>query len=40
QRNIPIAARDVGGDFGRIVEFDVKTGQMYIKTISGDRKVI
>ncbi len=40
QRNIPIAARDVGGDFGRIVEFDVKTGQMYIKTVAGDRKVI
>jgi len=40
QRGIPVAARDVGGDFGRIVEFDVKTGQMYIKTVSGDRKVI
>jgi len=26
QRMIPIAARDVGGDFERIVEFDVKTG--------------
>lgn len=39
-RNIPIIARDVGGDFGRIVEFDVKTGQMYIKTVYGNRKLI
>lgn len=40
QRIIPIVARDVGGDFGSIVEFYVKTGQMYIKTVSGDIKVI
>lgn len=40
QRNIPIDAKDAGGDFGRIVEFDVKTEQMYIKTVSGDIKVI
>lgn len=37
---IPIVAKDVGGNYGRIVEFDVKSGKMYIRTASGTSKVL
>jgi chemotaxis protein CheD len=37
---IPLLAFDVGGTFGRTINFDIKTGDLYIKTINHGEKVI
>ncbi|NLI92206.1 MAG: chemotaxis protein CheD [Peptococcaceae bacterium] len=37
---IPLLAYDVGGTFGRTIHFDIKTGDLYIKTINHGEKVI
>ncbi|MDY7081049.1 MAG: chemotaxis protein CheD, partial [Halobacteria archaeon] len=36
---IPIVAEDVGGDYGRSVEFDVMTGELMIKTANGVKEI-
>ncbi|MCL7414504.1 MAG: chemotaxis protein CheD [ANME-2 cluster archaeon] len=40
EKGIPLLAEDVGGNYGRIVEFDVKSGRMIIRTVHGESKVI
>lgn len=37
---IPLVAADVGGTFGRTINFDIKTGDLYVKTINHGEKVI
>ncbi len=37
---IPITAEDTGGNFGRTIELDTKTGSLFIKTISKGEKTI
>jgi chemotaxis protein CheD len=37
---IPLLAYDVGGTFGRTINFDIKTGDLHIKTINHGEKVI
>jgi len=37
---IPLIAFDVGGNFGRTIVFDLKTGELLIKTINHGQKVI
>lgn len=36
---IPILGQDVGGNFGRTVEFDCQDGSLYIKTINRQTKI-
>lgn len=33
--NIPLLGEDVGGDFGRTLEFDLATGQVRVRTVCG-----
>ncbi|MDW7643977.1 MAG: chemotaxis protein CheD [Desulfuromonadales bacterium] len=33
--NIPLRGEDVGGDFGRTLEFDLATGQVRVRTVCG-----
>lgn len=37
---IPLISFDVGGSFGRTISFDLKTGELFIKTINHGNKVI
>ncbi|MGI5901201.1 MAG: chemotaxis protein CheD [Desulfitobacteriia bacterium] len=37
---IPLLASDVGGNFGRTIHFDVRTGDLHIRTINQGEKVI
>lgn len=37
---IPLLAYDTGGTFGRTINFDIKTGDLHIKTINYGEKVI
>ena len=37
---IPLLSYDVGGTFGRTINFDIKTGSLHIKTINHGEKVI
>ncbi|RNC29546.1 MAG: Chemoreceptor glutamine deamidase CheD [Candidatus Dichloromethanomonas elyunquensis] len=37
---IPLLAYDIGGTFGRTINFNIKTGDLHIKTISHGEKVI
>lgn len=37
---IPLAASDVGGNYGRSVHFSPETGQLFVKTINYGEKVI
>lgn len=37
---IPLLAYDVGGNFGRTINFDIKTGDLHIRTINHGEKVI
>lgn len=37
---IPLLAYDVGGTFGRTINFDIRTGSLHIKTINHGEKVI
>lgn len=37
---IPLLAYDVGGTFGRTINFDLKTGDLHIRTINHGEKVI
>lgn len=37
---IPLVAADVGGTFGRTINFDIKTGDLYVRTINHGEKVI
>lgn len=36
EKGIPIRARDVGGNYGRSIEFDIKTGNIRINTVQGE----
>jgi len=36
---IPILAKDVGGNFGRTVEFNCQDGSLFIKTINNETKI-
>lgn len=36
---IPIVAKDIGGNFGRTLEFDCHDGSLYIKTINNETKI-
>ncbi len=38
--NIVIIAEDVGGDYGRTIDFYLETGELKIKTIGKDVKII
>ncbi len=38
--NIPLLSYDVGGTHGRTINFDIKTGNLHIKTINHGEKVI
>jgi chemotaxis protein CheD len=38
--NIRIISEDVGGDYGRTIDFYLETGEIRIKTIGKDTKVI
>lgn len=40
QHHIPIIALDVGGSNGRTIEFDPSTGELHIRTVSKDEKII
>lgn len=40
EKGIPIRARDVGGNYGRSIEFDVKTGNIRINTVLAGTKYI
>jgi len=40
KENIPLVAEDVGGTYGRKVEFSVASGKLRISTISGEVKVL
>ena len=40
QHQIPIIASDVGGSNGRTIEFDPSTGELHIRTVSKDEKII
>lgn len=40
EKGIPIIAEDLGSTYGRIVEFDVKSGKMLIKTAMAGTKII
>ncbi|MGI6450300.1 MAG: chemotaxis protein CheD [Desulfitobacteriia bacterium] len=37
---IPLLASDIGGTFGRTINFDIKTGDLHVKTINFGEKVI
>lgn len=37
---IPLLAFDVGGTFGRTIHFDIKTGDLHIRTINHGEKVM
>ncbi|NLL52154.1 MAG: chemotaxis protein CheD [Peptococcaceae bacterium] len=37
---IPLMASDVGGTYGRTINFDISTGELFIKTINQGEKVI
>lgn len=37
---IPLLAYDVGGTFGRTINFDIQTGDLHIRTINHGEKVI
>jgi len=37
---IPLISYDVGGTFGRTINFDIQTGNLHIKTINHGEKVI
>jgi chemotaxis protein CheD len=36
---IPILSQDVGGNFGRTLEFDCQDGSLYVKTINKIAKI-
>ncbi|ADY54978.1 CheD [Syntrophobotulus glycolicus DSM 8271] len=40
EMHIPLLASDVGGTFGRTINFDIQTGNLHIKTINYGEKVI
>lgn len=40
EKQIPITAKDVGGDYGRTIEFEVKTGNIRIITVLSGTKYI
>ncbi|MFH1239174.1 MAG: chemotaxis protein CheD, partial [bacterium] len=40
KQNIKLVAEDVGGDYGRSVEFDLETGKIKIRTIAWGLKEI
>jgi chemotaxis protein CheD len=40
EKHIPIKAKDVGGDYGRTIEFDVNTGNIRISTVLAGTKYI
>ncbi len=40
EHNIEIISEDVGGDYGRTIDFYLETGEIKIKTIGKDTKVI
>ncbi|MDA8442144.1 MAG: chemotaxis protein CheD [Peptococcaceae bacterium] len=40
ESGIPLAAADVGGNFGRTIQFDTNTGMLKVKTINHGEKVI
>jgi len=40
KHGIPLLAADVGGTFGRTINFDIKTGELHIRTINHGEKVI
>lgn len=40
QENIPLLARETGGNFGRTIELDTTTGKLCIRTIDRGEKVV
>lgn len=38
--NVPLAAKEVGKNYGRTVEFNVSTGDVLVKTIAHGNKII
>lgn len=40
EQQIPIIVEDTGGNFGRTIELDTKTGGLFVKTISKGEKTI
>ena len=40
KKGIPLLVKDVGGNFGRTIHFDVGTGELRIRTINHGEKVI
>jgi chemotaxis protein CheD len=40
ERNIPVVATDVGGDYGRSLTLDVATGSLSVRRAHGDTRVI
>jgi chemotaxis protein CheD len=40
KKRISLLASDVGGTFGRTINFDIRTGDLYIRTINHGEKVI
>jgi chemotaxis protein CheD len=40
QERIPLIAEDTGGNWGRTIELDIKTGQLSIRTVNqGEKKI-
>ncbi|ABZ84805.1 chemotaxis protein ched [Heliomicrobium modesticaldum Ice1] len=40
QENIPLLARETGGNFGRTIELDTMTGKLHIRTIDRGEKAV
>ncbi|WP_010093396.1 chemotaxis protein CheD [Ornithinibacillus scapharcae] len=40
EHNIPVISSDVGGNFGRTIEFDPQNGQLKIRTITKGEEII
>lgn len=40
RQSIPLVAEDVGGTYGRSIEFDSSSGELHIKTIGHGKKTI
>lgn len=38
--NIPILARDTGGNYGRTITFDAETGELLVRTIGHGERII
>lgn len=40
KENIPLLARETGGNFGRTIELDTLTGKLHIRTVDRGEKVV